>query len=400
VASSGYSPRVGPESPGSGILDKGVVLAHLEKVLSSKHFSQSKRYPGFLRYVVERTLEGSGDRLKERTLGVDVFGRDPDYDTSADPVVRVTAAEVRKRLQEYYGDSTGNGELRISLPVGSYTPAIHLPSNVLDVEDTPSTASTRSARWTRRLPVALAVFGLLGLATMWWRPWAQPSALDLFWQPLLDRESAVSLCVAGGLAPLDSTAAAQVMANARLSPSIAWSDSSVAVNLAGFLAARGQPYQLRRIEATTLEDLRRAPAVMIGAFNDVWTLRVTDSLRFSFVRDGPLRWIQDSQSPSSRQWSVDPRVVDQHGDPTITRDYAVISRILKPRTGKPVVIVAGTFGFGTQIAGEFATNEALLASIAGKAPSGWQNRNAQIVVSTEVIDGHAGPPTLLATHFW
>src|SRR5262245_4692029 len=78
------------------------ILAQLERLLANPLFRNSKRYPTLLRYVVERTLDGHPGELKERTLGVEVFGREPDYDTNLDPVVRITAAEIRKRLAQYY----------------------------------------------------------------------------------------------------------------------------------------------------------------------------------------------------------------------------------------------------------------------------------------------------------
>ncbi len=102
--------------------ERKAVAEQLERILSSPLFKQSKRYSPFLRYVVEKTLAGEADSLKERTLGVEIFGRSPNYDSSNDPVVRVTAGEVRKRIAQYYHDSEHKGELRIELSPGSYVP--------------------------------------------------------------------------------------------------------------------------------------------------------------------------------------------------------------------------------------------------------------------------------------
>ena len=82
--------------------DKAAVRRQLERLLANPAFKNSKRYPALLRFVVERVLDGHMDALKERTLGIEVFHRDPDYDTNQDPVVRTTAVEVRKRLAQYY----------------------------------------------------------------------------------------------------------------------------------------------------------------------------------------------------------------------------------------------------------------------------------------------------------
>src|ERR1035437_9724583 len=81
--------------------DKAAVRVQLERLLANPSFRNSKRYPALLRFVVERVLEGHTDSLKERTLGIEVFHRDPNYDTNQDPVVRTTAVEVRKRLALY-----------------------------------------------------------------------------------------------------------------------------------------------------------------------------------------------------------------------------------------------------------------------------------------------------------
>ena len=71
-------------------------------MLASHHFKNSKRYPALLNYLFLLTVEGQAGKMKERTLGVEVFGRPPDYDTNADPVVRVTAAEIRKKIAQFY----------------------------------------------------------------------------------------------------------------------------------------------------------------------------------------------------------------------------------------------------------------------------------------------------------
>ncbi len=79
---------------------------------------------------MEQTLLGNAVELKERSIGIEVFGRAPTYDANADPVVRITAGEVRKRLSLYYYDSSHTGELVIELPLGSYVPVFRQPEPV------------------------------------------------------------------------------------------------------------------------------------------------------------------------------------------------------------------------------------------------------------------------------
>src|ERR1700761_7478304 len=107
--------------------EKARIQMQLDRLLANAHFSNSKRFPSFLRFIVQEELEGRGDQLKERTLGVEVFGRDASYDTTSDPIVRVTAAEIRKRIAQYYQETGHADELRISLPPGSYVPHFDWP---------------------------------------------------------------------------------------------------------------------------------------------------------------------------------------------------------------------------------------------------------------------------------
>jgi len=99
-----------------------LIRQQLKRLLAHPLFTNSKRYPVLLAYTVEQALLGNASELKERTIGVEAFGRRPDYDVNLDPVVRTTAAEVRKRLSQYYYNADHAGELVIELPVGSYIP--------------------------------------------------------------------------------------------------------------------------------------------------------------------------------------------------------------------------------------------------------------------------------------
>src|ERR1700756_2259647 len=107
--------------------ERTAIQEHLEQLLSNSHFNQSRRFPSFLRFVIDQTLLGQMDLLKERTLGIEIFGREADYDTASDPIVRVTATEIRKRIAQYYQEPGHETELRVTLPAGSYVPQFHWP---------------------------------------------------------------------------------------------------------------------------------------------------------------------------------------------------------------------------------------------------------------------------------
>src|SRR5579872_4598255 len=119
------------------------IREELNRVLASHEFRTSKRSQEFLKYVVENTLNGHADMLKERTIGIEVFGRSTSYDPSDDATVRVKAGEVRKRLGLYYSSEGAHNPLRIELPSGTYVPefrAVHVAepaASVAAVEPAP-----------------------------------------------------------------------------------------------------------------------------------------------------------------------------------------------------------------------------------------------------------------------
>ena len=98
------------------------MLDALDKILPSETFSRSERARKLLRYLVEQEQAGEADRLKGFTIAVDVFGRDADFDSSADAVVRVQARRLRELLKQYSETEGANDPLRIVIPRGSYVP--------------------------------------------------------------------------------------------------------------------------------------------------------------------------------------------------------------------------------------------------------------------------------------
>src|ERR1700744_1749672 len=104
--------------------DIELVQQHLKEVIEGAAFKASQRSGQFLKYIVDQAIAGHFESLKERVIGVKLFGRSPTYDTGEDAIVRVTASDVRKRLLQHYGKYGITSEFRISLPLGSYIPEI------------------------------------------------------------------------------------------------------------------------------------------------------------------------------------------------------------------------------------------------------------------------------------
>ena len=363
------------------------VREQLARLLDSSLFRGSRRYPGLLRFIVERKLDGRIEQLKERTLGVEVFGRRADYDTNQDPIVRVSAAEIRKRIAQYYHEPGHESELRIELPLGSYVPVFHPAAAA-------PPAAVRPGRPARHW-WWLALTACIPLAALTWN---RTTPLDQFWKPLVQSTSPVSLCVARS--PVESGHLVDTVNFASRSSNIAWPDAVTLAKLTGLLQAKGQRYEIRREDLASFNDLRQGPAILIGGFNDSWTLRLMNDQRFSFQREGSLCWIKDQQTPGDRRWSIDLGHTDARGLPILAQDYAIVSRVANPKTGNMLIVVAGLWGYGTLAAGEFLTNGRFLETLTAQVPAGWEKKNMQVVIGTEVIDRTPGPPHVLAISSW
>jgi hypothetical protein len=223
---------------------------------------------------------------------------------------------------------------------------------------------------------------LLGTLVTWWRPWVQPSALDRFWAPVMVPEKTVLLCI-GRVHDPDGRARG-----------VPLTDATTMSRLTGVLQAHGQPFTIRAEDVATFGDLRQNPVILIGAFNDSWSLRLANSGRFTLHQQGPLDWIEDQQNPSSRRWSV------VTGGEAMKQDFALVTRVIDPATDRIMVMVGGLWGFGTLAAGEFLSDPKYMAAFSQQAPAGWHKKNLQIVLSTEVIKGNSGPPKVLAFYAW
>jgi len=105
---------------------EGLALIHraLEEVIGGKSFKGSHRSTQFLEHVVKQATLGNIDVLKERMIGIELFGRQPSYDTGDDAIVRVTASDVRRRLQQHYTVLRKTAEVCIVLPSGKYVPEL------------------------------------------------------------------------------------------------------------------------------------------------------------------------------------------------------------------------------------------------------------------------------------
>jgi hypothetical protein len=399
--------------------DSSAVRGQLKRLVTHPLFANSKRYPVFLAYTVEQTLLGNASELKERTIGVEAFGREPSYDVNLDPVVRTTAAEVRKRLIQYYYNTDHFGELIIELPVGSYIPSFRDPMASVNLESgslvsqrsgaapqdsltteskfaepaLPPTVPTK-LRWISiaSLLLLLALFAGIGIGRI--QISRKPSNVERFWEPVTEASGKVTYCLGQ---PIDAVDRERTTANGM--PLYGRLDVSDVITLARSivpLVPKGGDFRVVSDSEISYTQLREGPVVLIGAFDNVWTMRITQDLPFGFEYDSQVRRLVDRKSPQKRFWTLQWQVPYTK----LAKDYAIIGRIHDSVTGQPVIIIAGILGEGTEAASEVVIKPEYLDEMLKKAPKNWDQLNLEAVIETHVIEGHAGPPTVLAVETW
>jgi hypothetical protein len=402
----------------------------LRLILESPPFRTSKQCQDLLRYVVLHSLDGEDAALRERIIGIEVFGRKPSYDTNEDPVVRVRAADVRKRMAQYYQSLEPNTPaLHIDLLPGSYRAhfrydppspeasaalAVQSPEP-LTPDQAPSAPSTRNSRWLLS-GIILLVAGVVVAGRSITNPWSSP--IERFWEPIavakqpalvylgtnavyifnddyLSRYRAAHGMSDTGpeffvdLPPGSSVTAEDLIAVKDTFTST--SDSAAAVQVTSLLGSWRRPFVLRAGRDVSFGDLRNRPSVMIGAFNNAWTLELTNDLPYRF-RNGVS--IENRDHPE-RSWSV-PR--NDHDSTTV--DYALITRVLTSKAGGPLITVAGVGQAGTQAAAEFLTNPEKMRSLLQNAPRGWESKNMQAVLQVKVVGYLPASVDVVATNYW
>jgi hypothetical protein len=110
------------------VAEKGSQLelaAALERVLRSKTFSRADSIRQILKFIVEKSIEGNADSIKEYSIATEGLGRPPDFDPKADSIVRIQVQRLRKRLEEYYHEEGAGDPVRIEIPAGHYVPTFH-----------------------------------------------------------------------------------------------------------------------------------------------------------------------------------------------------------------------------------------------------------------------------------
>jgi hypothetical protein len=430
-----------------GPKDTSQIQRTLASILNSVQFRSSKQCQDLLRYVIEQSLNDQGDLLRERVIGAMVFGRRPDYDTANDPIVRARMAEVRKRLAQYYQSSSfDTSQTLIEVPPGHYraifrhasapvsafgeevvaeavkpplavVPAAPTTDDVLVAEESTRAARSSRLRWWMLVSAGLVMTCAAFVGVRFFSTSTQ-TAFDQFWIPVL--KSPMPVIVYTGtnvvyrfspeflaqyrrshhlenngpefgvdLASLNSLEGRNLQASTNAY--VTTGDVSASTAITSVLVQHRKPYELRFAQDISPGDLHSEPIVLIGAFNNPWTLNITKPLRFSFSGGDT---IKDASDPK-RSWTVQVKP-----DGSTTDDYAIISRLLSVERGQTMMIAAGIGQYGTQAAAEFLSSPEKINAFARSAPAHWNSKNLQIVIHVKVVDDVPASEETVATYQW
>jgi len=429
---------------GSGKVSATEVQKTLSAILQSSPFHSSKQSQELLQYIVDQTLAGHLEMLKERIIGANVFNRRPDYDTNDDPIVRARAAEVRKRLALYY-QTAREEEILISVPSGSFravferidsipaqspsAPPLGPEHGELPVEPltppaphevagsglTPSSARFRGYKWWILIAASAVI---LTLAVLHYLASPEERAFNQFWAPVLDSSHTVLIYIGSNAVyelsssyidayyrqhPRSQTEEMGLESYIPLPPGtkidvqdlypakdtfVTIGDVAATTKIVSLLVHRNMQFDIRFANDVAFGDLREHPTILIGAHNNSWTLTMTGNLRYVFEGQNSVVDRTDHQ----KHWST-----TAHES---AEDYAIVSRVLNSKTGTTVVTAAGVGQAGTRAAAEFITNPQSISALVKSLPKDWEKKNIQIVLHTSVINQLPSAPDVVATYWW
>jgi hypothetical protein len=423
VANGGVTARTWSDA------QRAAIAEEFSRVISHPVFKSSKRCTELLGSLIKHALADNEEGMKERTLGMEVFGRSPDYDTNADPIVRRTANEIRKRLAQFYQETDVHHAVRIHLIRGAYLPDFEFEGDsrtseataLAESEGLPDRSETHQPEidrakgllrfryqiWILGLTVALAAAGTSYFVL---RSDTLRSPQYKVWTPLINSGEPINICLSNQPASAsEGTKTGTQLANgsdegeptsptstlARFSTDTPFADAHVAEEISTRLTEFHGKAGLQQCSTLTFAQLRVRPVVLIGGTNNPWALTLLSSLRYS-IRIDPVtrdKWIQDAQNPSSRDWKIDGKVQNTDASP----DYAVISRFFYKDSGQWVVALSGLEAHGTEAAGQLVADPAFAKFIPSSIGS---SGNFQIVLKTAVLNGSTGPFEVVAVHSW
>lgn len=431
---------------------------HLNDVVEGDAFKGSHRSVQFLKYVVEHAIAGQCDSLKERVIGVELFGRSPSYDTGEDAVVRVTASDVRRRLMQHYGTYGSNANFRIALPQGSYVPEIsrlmatpeetqpatsasHSTAAALNPEsshrhsdhppaETPSAAADKKL-WTRSR-IVLAVGALLtaiNLAvggSMFWThlsarahsprsivPWSaffssshiahlitsDPNVAVV--QDMCGYSISVSDYANHNYIPSTSNQSAEMVQFCHQMLPMADAsnvDPGIAARVAALAERASTTIDVRAARNIELNDLKTDDNyILLGSpRSNPWSSLFNDQLDFRFSYDKP------SNQEFIRNMHPRANELPQYAPTAIGggtgKSFAIIAVVQNLDQRGKVLLIAGANAEGTEAAGSFATDMPRLSAALQNCGISGSMTQFELLLQVDTMAGSPSNISLVACH--
>jgi hypothetical protein len=411
----------------------------LETILHSDPFRNSSQLQALLSYLVRESL-AEDSIIKERVIGIEVFGRSPDYDTANDPIVRSRVVQVRKRLASFYAGSDAlDAKVRIQIPNGHYRceflaietapagfsshegrndaapvadeakigPLIAIDNAVDQAEEesalvVPVTHSPTGSSHQRKYRLAgwaIAAVFLIGVSWFVFRP--QPDRdLRHFWAPVLAPGRQVVIYLGTiplfipqgeGSPPVSGPDLPAVMSAPETdihggdNPGVRWiytqqgaspaSDIEASLRIANLLGVMQRKVNARSTNELPFVDLQNSPVVLVGAYDNYWTLKLAKDLPFFFDRVERIH----ERDGARRTWTSVARA-----DNTIVEDYAIVFRLAASEDHGPVIGVAGLTSCGTRAAAAIVTDPERIRLLMPKSSASLSTGNYEVVLHTSL----------------
>ncbi len=453
------SPRVA--APGPKPEEGADRIEHeLAQILVSSHFCHSLQAQRLLRYIVERSLAHEDHLLRERVIGSEVFGRRPDYDTGDDPIVRIRAADIRKRLAQYYQSFTDPAslpELNVEIPTGSYRavfrwhnseqlaqasdpvllPAIeavnqlpeitsdpphHLEASSVPIMDelVPLRPQVDARGRSHRIVAWSALFGVILLATavgFWFWPASTESDFRTFWRPWVGSSKPVIIAMGSNAVYRLSDALTERYAREHgLEPY----GVEFFVPLDSISPLRGSDLTPSYNSFVALGDVAAISSIVANLATQRQTFqeRFPDDVSFAELRNNATVLVGGFNNPMTIELTkslpfvfrtrneIDDTanghkwILHASWDSRDTEDYAMGTRLPNRNGDAPVLTVAGMGQYGTIAAANFVCNPEVISQLARGLPAHWANRNLQVVLHVRVVDFKPVSVEIVAKQVW
>ncbi len=396
----------------------------MARIVESRAFRGSRRCCAFLEYSVQHVLNGCDPQeLKERNIGIEVLQRAPDYDTSGDASVRVTANEVRKRLAQYYQDADTHADLVIGLPPGSYAVTFQWAAPAVEPVHTPvpEPEPPRKRPLTAVVVIAFLALLMLGASVAVWggreRAAGSRTARDPLWsrifnpgqktsivvsdaifreiQQVVGRDLSLSDYLAPGY-PNSQIAAAKPGLRPTLEFLARQQTTSVgSATLGAKLMVFGKQYGadpvIRYPHHINVREFNTDSFILLGSHLSIpWVEMFEPSLNFVLTPDAATNhFYLRNRSPQAGELA-EYREPDSH-DITYS-DIAVLPNL----SGTGTVLIFNGIGMAAaEAAGQFALDGSLSAIIA-RASAGKSNGYIEILIRVRTVGGTAAQSEVVA----